>query len=205
MVMVFGGPATAVAAEETLLYAPRPAGQVTAPPSPADGVLVKRLTIKRGDTLYKLSRTYNGKGTYYPQILLFNDIADPNLIYAGKMLLVPLSPRREAAAASPQPPSPAAPGTEQPALPKVQKPPSPKPAVKSRPAAPVQPAAATPSPASRTAEQVLYSKAITAYQHERYQQAMDGFSRFLARYPKSPLAPDAALYKAEALLKLSGE
>jgi TolA-binding protein len=200
MVMVFGGPATAVAAEETLLYAPRPAGQVTAPPSPADGVLVKRLTIKRGDTLYKLSRTYNGKGTYYPQILLFNDIADPNLIYAGATLLVPLSPRREAAAASPQPPSPAAPRTEQPT--------PPRPSVKSRPAAPVQPAAAAtppPSPASRTAEQVLYSKAITAYQHERYQQAMDGFSRFLARYPKSPLAPDAALYKAEALLKLSGE
>lgn len=72
------------------LYTPQPvpAGQK---PSAQDGVLVQEIEIQKGDTLYGLSRKYSGKGMYYPQILLFNSISNPNLIYTGKTLKVPVS------------------------------------------------------------------------------------------------------------------
>ncbi|OGU15823.1 MAG: hypothetical protein A2076_14580 [Geobacteraceae bacterium GWC2_53_11] len=73
-----------------LLYAPQPAASGQKAPG-QDGVLVQEIEIQKGDTLYGLSRKYNGKGMYFPQILLFNSIKNPNLIYAGKMLKVPLS------------------------------------------------------------------------------------------------------------------
>ena len=76
--------------QQYLLYAPQtaPAGQKT---SPQEGVLVKEIEIQKGDTLYGLSRKYSGRGMYYPQILLFNSIKNPNLIYPGATLKVPLS------------------------------------------------------------------------------------------------------------------
>lgn len=72
------------------LYTPQPVppGQK---PSAQDGVLVQEIEIQKGDTLYGISRKYSGKGMYYPQILLFNSIANPNLIYPGKTLKVPVS------------------------------------------------------------------------------------------------------------------
>lgn len=73
-----------------LLYTPQPAASGQKAPG-QDGVLVQEIEIQKGDTLYALSRKYNGKGMYFPQILLFNSIKNPNLIYQGKMLKVPLS------------------------------------------------------------------------------------------------------------------
>lgn len=73
-----------------LLYTPQPAASGQKAPG-QDGVLVQEIEIQKGDTLYALSRKYNGKGMYFPQILLFNSIKNPNLIYPGKMLKVPLS------------------------------------------------------------------------------------------------------------------
>ena len=55
-----------------------------------DGVLVIEVPVEKGDTLYNISRKFTGRGTYYPQILLFNKIEDPNLIYAGKTIKVPV-------------------------------------------------------------------------------------------------------------------
>ncbi|RNC72299.1 MAG: LysM peptidoglycan-binding domain-containing protein [Desulfuromonadales bacterium] len=72
-----------------LLYAPEKSDG-KAPSGPNEGVLVKSITIQRGDTLYSLSRKYSGKGTYYPQILLFNEIVNPDMIYAGNKIMVPL-------------------------------------------------------------------------------------------------------------------
>jgi LysM repeat protein len=55
-----------------------------------DGVVVKEIPIQKGDTLYDLSRKYSGKGYYYPQILLFNDIKNPDRIYTGDLVRIPL-------------------------------------------------------------------------------------------------------------------
>jgi len=76
--------------QEYLLYAPQPVTPGQETPS-QEGVLVKEIEIRRGDTLYGLSRKFSGHGKYYPQILLFNTIKNPDLIYAGNKLKVPLS------------------------------------------------------------------------------------------------------------------
>ena len=72
------------------LYAPQPvpSGQKA---SPQDGVLVQEIEIQKGDTLYALSRKFSGRGMYFPQILLFNSIKNPNLIYTGDILKVPVT------------------------------------------------------------------------------------------------------------------
>ena len=69
--------------QQYLLYTPQPvpAGQKAAV---HDGILVREIEIKKGDTLFALSRKFSGRGMYFPQILLFNSIKNPNLIYAGK-------------------------------------------------------------------------------------------------------------------------
>jgi LysM repeat protein len=76
--------------QEYLLYAPQPATPGQETPS-QEGVLVKEILIRKGDTLSGLSRKFSGHGKYYPQILLFNTIKNPDLIYAGNKLRVPLS------------------------------------------------------------------------------------------------------------------
>lgn len=82
--------ATAALAEQYFRYTPQPV-QTQDKSSEADGVLVKEIPVQRGDTLYDLSRRFNGKGFYYPQILLFNDIKDPNKIYTGDLIKIPLA------------------------------------------------------------------------------------------------------------------
>ncbi len=85
--------------QQYLLYTPQPAptGQKAAA---QDGILVQEIEIQKGDTLYALSRKFSGRGTYFPQILLFNSIKNPNLIYAGDTLKVPLAQREAAASDS---------------------------------------------------------------------------------------------------------
>jgi TolA-binding protein len=55
------------------------------------------------------------------------------------------------------------------------------------------------------AEQKLYEKAIAEYRSNQFGLAQQSFASFLDRYPSSPFAPDAALYKAECLLKQAEE
>lgn len=72
------------------LYSPTPVGpEETAPAK--DGVLVREVPVEKGDTLSGISRKYSGHGSYYSQILLFNDIKNPNLIYSGDTLKVPVT------------------------------------------------------------------------------------------------------------------
>src|SRR6185369_3732244 len=66
-------PLTATATDYLLFSPAAVAGEPT-PPPPGDGVLVRKLTIKKGDTLSRLSRKNSGRSSYYPQILLFNNI-----------------------------------------------------------------------------------------------------------------------------------
>lgn len=59
--------------------------------SSQDGILVQEVEIQKGDTLFGLSRRFSGHGMYYPQILLFNSIKNPDLIYPGNTLKVPVA------------------------------------------------------------------------------------------------------------------
>src|SRR5512146_3119661 len=79
-------------AEEMLLYTPKEATGAEAPASPKDGVLVRTVTVQRGDTLAKLSRKHIGVSDYFPQMLVFNKIKNPDLIHPGDKLLVPVPP-----------------------------------------------------------------------------------------------------------------
>ena len=76
--------------EQYLLYVPQPAPADQHVPS-QNGILVREIEIQSGDTLYKLSRRFSGHGMYFPQILLFNDIKNPDLIYTGNTLNVPVT------------------------------------------------------------------------------------------------------------------
>lgn len=209
---------------EYLHYAPEPSdGKPLA--GPDEGILVKRITIEKGDTLYGLSRKYSGKGTYFSQILLFNEIANPNLIYAGNKLLVPLPPghgegvapparragpsvktkgdRKRQAATPAVPKAPREP-KQQDKVPPVSTRPAPVPTVSEPPA----PKTASPLPVARKGEeteQTLFEKGVSAYKSGQYQQSLEAFDRFLARYPTSPLVPDATLYRADALMKMAGQ
>lgn len=81
--------AAPVLGQQYYLYSPKAIG-AEAKVQPQDGVLVQEIPIQKGDTLSGISRKFSGKGHYYPQILLFNDIKNPNLIYTGDNLKVPV-------------------------------------------------------------------------------------------------------------------
>jgi len=84
--------------EDFLLYTPKPAEKDQVPATPDEGILVRSVTVKRGDTLSNISHKYIGRASWYPQVLLFNSIENPDLIYTGDKLLVPV-PSEQAAAA----------------------------------------------------------------------------------------------------------
>lgn len=58
-------------------------------------MVVERLTtanVAKGDSLWRISRTMLGQGIRYTQIYAANtnQIRNPNLIYPGQVLVVPL-------------------------------------------------------------------------------------------------------------------
>ncbi len=177
-------------ADEYYLYKPEAVETPQSPPSPADGVLVKKIIIRRGDTLSALSGEYGEKRSYYPQILLFNNIKNPNRIYAGNSLLVPLKRiakqhtltgrgslhRKRAAVGS----------------------------FSTAPAQVESPKAAEPQRSMGELEQSLYANAVKVFEKGEYRKALDEFTGFLAKYPDSPRAADAMLYRAECYARLSG-
>lgn len=87
--------------QQYYLYEPKPVSPDIKREA-GDGVLVSEIPIHDGDTLFGISKKYSGHGTYYPQILLFNDIKDPNLIYTGDTIRIPL-PKNGPAEAVTQP------------------------------------------------------------------------------------------------------
>lgn len=217
LVLTTGGQACG---SDYLLYAPEPS-QGKKPSGPEEGVLVQSITIEKGDTLYSLSRKYNGRGTYYPQILLFNEIKNPNLIYAGNNLLVPVAPAGGKHAVVPRKAGVAGPATrhgEAPGKSKSAEAGTVKLRKTAAPSKATPPAAEEPKPRARAAairpaeapkktagEQTLYEEGIEAYKTGNYRQSLDAFDRFLQRYPDSPLVPDVSLYRADTLLKLSSQ
>lgn len=170
-------------AEQYLQYVPESLEAGEAPRD--DGVLVKRIRIRRGDTLARLSRQYSGKAHYYPQILLFNRIANPDLIHAGREIRVPVT------------------------LPSVRKGGAggkstgkPRRIEKDAPST-VAPLSAGKEEEALGREQAFYQQAVALFVGGRYREAIAAFTGFLEKYPRSPMAPDARLYRADCYLRLS--
>jgi LysM repeat protein len=194
--------------EDFLLFAPKPATGDQLPSSPDQGVLVRSVTVKRGDTLADLSRKHIGVGSYFPQVLLFNKIKNPDLIYPGEKLLVPVPPERKSTVkksingkrhhAGKRTHFRHKHAAERPA---VERPAVERPAYGQPAAGPVK----TEVRPFSAGEQDSYRVAKQAYLAGRYQKALDLFGGFLRKFPNSKLAPDASLYQADCLLHLSGE
>ena len=194
-----------------------------------DGVLVQDVAVQKGDTLYGISRKFSGHGSYYPQILLFNNIKDPNLIYPGNIFKVPVSHQAERTSESGgitgaprgvEAPAvklvvaapPAATVTDIPVqdLKKVDAGRDKKRGAKAKVAVPAKKQAtaetqhAVPAASGAAASgQNLFERAVKAYRQDDCRSALELFDRFLAENQASPLAADASLYKAECYLKLS--
>jgi LysM repeat protein len=173
-------------AGDYLLYLPNQV-DVRQPLIPGEGVIVKKIIIKRGDTLAALSRHFSGKAAYYPQILLFNKIRNPNLIYVGNELLVPLSKNIALHKRVLSPPSTPIPVNGIPVTnPKLST------VTENRRGSPVP-----------SAERQFYEQAVTLFTQAQYRKALEGFTFFLETYPDSSLVPDARLYRGDCFLRLS--
>jgi TolA-binding protein len=181
------GIAATAAAEQYFLYTPATTEVSRIPASPADGILTRTVTVRPGDTLRKLSRSYSGRGSFFPQILLFNNIRNPDLILAGEQLRVPVT-RQEAPASQP---------AVKKEMSKVKNAPAPQSGgvVKQSPRRTV---------VNSAAEQKLFKRGAALYNKGAYRRALDIFNVFLKNYPDSRRAADAALYKADCYLKLAG-
>lgn len=254
--MLIAGLALPAWGQNYFLYAPQPAASGQKPA--AQEVLVQEIEIQKGDTLYGLSRKYSGKGMYYPQILLFNSIANPNLIYPGKTLKVPVShhdagksERTDAKSPAPAPKAKVhspekrtSPKAESPAASRqaaaapastastelslsdlknattgkgiasrhkkkpsahAKKPAAHESAAAASAAGSALPSDAASAPAVAAAGQRLFEAAVKAYRKDDCKTALELLDRYLADNSGSPLAADAALYKAECYLKLSAQ
>jgi TolA-binding protein len=169
-----------VKAEEMLLYTPKEVAGAQAPASPKEGVLVRSVTVQRGDTLAKISRKHIGVADYFPQMLVFNSIKNPDLIHPGQRILVPVRPGQKAQ-----------PKKHHAARRTVSKP---RRHVASAANAPTKPG-----------EQDLFQGAQRTYLEHDYRTALGRFNDFLQKYPHSRFAADASLYRADCFLHLSGE
>ncbi|MBL0225753.1 MAG: LysM peptidoglycan-binding domain-containing protein [Geobacteraceae bacterium] len=201
--------------QQSFLYTPKPIGSEEKVQK-KDGVLVQEVTVKKGDTLFGISRAFSGHGTYYPQILLFNDIKNPDRIYPGNVLKIPVTrglapdqtvktPVQEKVSAVPS----AGPAAQVPAveLKKAEGEKGREPRIKA--AAPEGKRGRTVKQATAgsaaNSEQRLFERAIKAYRQDDYRSALELFDRFLVEFPASALAADASLYKAECYLKQSNQ
>jgi LysM repeat protein len=211
--------------EDFLLYTPKPSEGGQAPASPDQGIMVRSLTVKRGDTLAKLSKKYLGRASWFPQVLLFNSIKNPDLIITGDKLLVPVPSGQ--AAASEQKGTPekkhakgkrhhgghrAAARHRGVAKSEAAEPEAAQPEALRR--EPVQSEAAKPETvkskksqqrAGTSKEQENYLQAKRAYLAGDYQKSLSLFTEYLRKYPNSAVSADASLYRADCLMHLSGQ
>lgn len=174
-------------AQGDYIYAPRPAAPGEG--GGANGILVREIQIRKGDTLSRISRRYGGRGSYYPQILLFNDIKNPHLIREGELLRVPVG-RSEAG--------------RQPGELSLKKGTPPKKSARSGRAAGKR----SGSSAARRQEEAAgrqFERAQAAFRRGEWSTALARYDRFLADHPDSPLAAEASLRKADCYLRLSGQ
>ncbi|WP_026843127.1 LysM peptidoglycan-binding domain-containing protein [Citrifermentans bremense] len=175
--------------EEMLLYAPKPAAGEQAPADPKDGVLVTTVTVKRGDTLKNISKKHIGVAGWFPQVLVFNTIKNPDLIHPGDKLLVPVRPGKSTSV-----PAPASRRASHRAAHRTTH--------RAKAAAGHPLHVTNPAQAGETES---FHQARKAYLDRNYQRALELFSGFLKKFPRSGYAADASLYRADCYLHLSGE
>ncbi len=174
--------------QQQYLYSPAAVVASGSTTQSKDAILVQEVAVKKGDTLYKISRRFSGYGSYYPQILLFNDIKNPNKIYPGDVFKVPVAQKR---IPRPDAKAPLYGGK------KVH-----KKSVAAKPSTNKHRAALA---ANATAGQKLFEQAVKAYRRDDCRAALKSFDLFLTKNQSSPLAPDASLYKADCYLRLSNQ
>ena len=205
--------------EQQYLYSPKPVGPEEQSRG-KDDILVREVPVEKGDTLSGISRKFSGRSSYYPQILIFNDVKNPNLIYAGSTLRVPVGKGQAAEASEAAPiPSTRKKAGRHTGKKKAEARRKGKPEAHKRIGAVRQQKANKPLREERAARRVpgtssapatggdagqkLFAQAVNAYRQGDCRTALDLFDRFLTTNPGSPLAADASLYKAECYLKLS--
>ncbi|SNB47549.1 LysM peptidoglycan-binding domain-containing protein [Geobacter sp. DSM 9736] len=173
------------------LYAPRKAdpAEVSAGET---AVLVREIVIRKGDTLRAISLEQIGRAAYFPQILLFNDIRNPDLIYEGKALRVPVrkvaekNELKRGGNGKKRGRQPARKGKA-------------GPAIKERRAAGAE------DILRRDQEQALFDRAAAAYRNGSCREVLPLLEQFLSKFPRSKHVPDAMFYRADCYLKLSQE
>ncbi|MFZ3209638.1 MAG: LysM peptidoglycan-binding domain-containing protein [Geobacteraceae bacterium] len=179
-------------ADEYRLYTPQPVETTDLPATPEKGILVKIITIKQGDTLSALSRKFFGRGLFYPEFLPFNEINNPDLIYAGKKLRIPLAKASKAATHhKPEEKHEAARNATMRTPRKESK-------IVRRDT--TQPS----TQAVGASEATEFERAVKLYQQGAYQKALIAFDGFLERHPSSIFAADATLYRGDCYIHLSG-
>jgi len=214
------------------LYTPKPA-TVEERKQAKDSILVREVTVQKGDTLSALSRTYSGRSSYYPQILLFNNIRNPHLIHIGDNIKVPVTrdesaeTKKKSAASAPKMAS-SAPRKQEAANPAVTQPVSElslndlkqtgtsiekkkarreprKASVREGKKRNTAEPALTAAQATKNSASgnALYEQAKAAYQKGDCTTALPLLDRFIADNPSSPQAAEASLSKADCYLKLS--
>lgn len=183
--------------EEMLLYAPKPAAGEQAPADPKEGVLVQTVTVKRGDTLKNLSRKHIGVASWFPQVLVFNTIKNPDLIHPGDKLLVPVRPGKSASEPAPASRRPSHRASHRASHRGVSH-------AKHRAKSTAGKVRTVAMPV-QAGEAESFSAARKAYLDRNYQKALELFSAFLKSFPRSGYAADASLYRADCYLHLSGE
>ena len=185
VIILAGAISSAAVGDEYYLYKPDKIQKQNIP-TPGDGVLTKTITIQSGDTLSKLSRKFSGRSAFFPQILLFNRIKNPDLIFAGAQLRVPLT---QSVAVSRT--------TEEENKGEAE--------VKKHSARNHAKKYGKLPAGNDRVERRLYKRGVTAFAAGHYHNALDVFNEFLATYPNSTDAAEASLYQAECYMKLSGE
>lgn len=193
VLLLLAGAGTSQGAD--FLYTPQPAAAM---PAETEGILVREVTVKRGDTLSHLAKQYAGRGHYYPQILLFNTIKNPHRIYPGQVVRVPLAHR--AAAAAVQSPAAAAEQTIETVPAAVAE----QPVKKSKRVSKKSDDRSRWTTPATAAERAAYNAAQAAFARGDCNRAITLFDSFIARYPSSTRIAEATLNRAECYLKLSG-
>ena len=188
LVIFMAGATSTAYAEDYYLYKPEQARSKNVP-APGDGVLTKTIIIRKGDTLSRLSRRYGGRSAFFPQILLFNKIKNPDLIYAGAMLKVPVT-RPEGSST-----------TVNEDLGHMRRK---APSTKKGPTVLEKRRTFTAPVTTDKAGQHLFKRGVNAFERGNYRLALEIFDDYLSAYPNSPNASEAALYQAECYMKLSG-
>jgi LysM repeat protein len=173
-----------------------------------DGVLVQDVSVQKGDTLSGISRRFSGHGSNYPQILLFNDIKNPDLIYPGNVFKIPVT--RHADKSPVKKGKTASTGGKSAVPRKTDTTSVKKPVLVAPAAAPAKKQvtiekkhAVAVGAKESASSQKLFERAVKSYRQDDYRTALELFDRYLLENQASPLAADASLYKAECYLKLS--